>query len=198
VHLAQRREQNQAASHVSRLDTQAGLAAALWRDNALERYSDMRNAGVSGDPRYTSGLLMRAISREMARPAVTRPAVVVTLRGVRARPTHAPLRAGRMRVRTQASANATDVVIVGAGVAGLCCAKRLHEVRQPPPALRVTRHARKPAWLTLCASGLLQAGVSFVLLEAAEEVGGRVRTRRTDEVSPRTGCPTLHRALRES
>lgn len=57
-----------------------------------------------------------------------------------------------MRVRTQASANATDVVIVGAGVAGLCCAKRLHE-----------------------------AGVSFVLLEAAEEVGGRVRTRRTDE-----------------
>lgn len=44
-------------------------------------------------------------------------------------------------------ANAPEVVIVGAGLAGLCCARRLH-----------------------------REGRSFVLLEANEAVGGRIRT----------------------
>ncbi len=44
-----------------------------------------------------------------------------------------------------------DVVIVGAGLAGLCCARRLHE-----------------------------SGVSFQLVEASDGVGGRVRTDVVD------------------
>ena len=44
-----------------------------------------------------------------------------------------------------------EVTIIGGGLSGLCCARRLHE-----------------------------SGVSFQLLEASEEVGGRVRT---DEVN---------------
>jgi phytoene dehydrogenase-like protein len=44
-----------------------------------------------------------------------------------------------------------EVVIVGAGLAGLCCARRLH-----------------------------QAGIPFVILEAADGVGGRVRTDVVD------------------
>lgn len=43
--------------------------------------------------------------------------------------------------------NAPDVLIVGAGLAGLCCARRLQE-----------------------------SGVSFQILEASETIGGRVRT----------------------
>jgi len=54
-----------------------------------------------------------------------------------------------LRVRADAD---TDVIIVGGGVAGLCCAKRLH-----------------------------QAGVPFMLLEAETELGGRVRTTRTED-----------------
>jgi protoporphyrinogen oxidase len=42
-----------------------------------------------------------------------------------------------------------DVIIIGAGLAGLCCARTLH-----------------------------QAGVPFALLEAATGVGGRVQTDR--------------------
>jgi len=45
-----------------------------------------------------------------------------------------------------------DVLIVGAGLAGLCCARRLH-----------------------------QAGVRFLVLEKSEGVGGRIRTDRVDE-----------------
>jgi phytoene dehydrogenase-like protein len=44
-----------------------------------------------------------------------------------------------------------DVVIIGAGLAGLCCARRL-----------------------------LEARVSFLLVEASDEVGGRVRTDRVE------------------
>jgi phytoene dehydrogenase-like protein len=44
-----------------------------------------------------------------------------------------------------------DVLIIGAGLAGLCCARRLHE-----------------------------AGVSFQLLEASDGIGGRVRTDEID------------------
>ncbi len=40
-----------------------------------------------------------------------------------------------------------DVLIVGAGLAGLCCARRLH-----------------------------QDGTRFLILEASEGVGGRIRT----------------------
>jgi len=43
------------------------------------------------------------------------------------------------------------VIIVGAGIAGLCCARRLHE-----------------------------AGVDYTLVEAADAVGGRMRTDRVD------------------
>jgi phytoene dehydrogenase-like protein len=45
----------------------------------------------------------------------------------------------------------TDVIIVGGGLAGLACARRLH-----------------------------QCGISFQLLEAADGLGGRVRTDRVD------------------
>ena len=44
-----------------------------------------------------------------------------------------------------------DVIIVGAGLAGLCCARRLHE-----------------------------KGISFQILEASDGIGGRVRTDRVD------------------
>lgn len=46
---------------------------------------------------------------------------------------------------------APDVLIIGAGLAGLCCARRLHE-----------------------------SGVTFQILEASEEVGGRVRTEKVE------------------
>jgi len=45
----------------------------------------------------------------------------------------------------------TEVLIIGAGLAGLCCARRLHE-----------------------------AGVSFQLLEASDDIGGRARTDEVD------------------
>lgn len=44
-----------------------------------------------------------------------------------------------------------DVLIVGAGLAGLCCARRLH-----------------------------QQGVRFLILEASDGVGGRIRTDMVD------------------
>jgi phytoene dehydrogenase-like protein len=44
-----------------------------------------------------------------------------------------------------------DVLIVGAGLAGLCCARRVQ-----------------------------QAGLSFLVLEASDGVGGRIRTDRID------------------
>jgi phytoene dehydrogenase-like protein len=44
-----------------------------------------------------------------------------------------------------------EVVIIGGGLSGLCCARRLHE-----------------------------AGVSFQLLEASDDVGGRARTDEVD------------------
>lgn len=44
-----------------------------------------------------------------------------------------------------------DVIIIGGGLAGLCCARELH-----------------------------RAGVSFVILEGSDDVGGRVRTDRVD------------------
>jgi protoporphyrinogen oxidase len=44
-----------------------------------------------------------------------------------------------------------DVSIIGAGLAGLCCARTLH-----------------------------QAGIPFIILEASDGVGGRVRTDRVE------------------
>jgi phytoene dehydrogenase-like protein len=43
------------------------------------------------------------------------------------------------------------VIIVGAGIAGLCCARKLHA-----------------------------SGISFVLLEASDRIGGRIKTDRVD------------------
>lgn len=62
-----------------------------------------------------------------------------------------------------------DVVIVGAGLAGLCCARTLH-----------------------------QAGVPFMLLEASDGVGGRVRTDQMDGFLLDRGFQVLQTAYPEA
>ena len=128
--------------------------------------------------------------------ATLAPSLGVTLRGARSRPARTSMRTGRMSVRAQAKTDATDVVIVGGGVAGLCCAKRLHQVRKPddrssscasskrrtPDPCVYAKGLYHPAPSDCQAGRWMQAGVSFVLLEAAEDVGGRVRTSKTDDV----------------
>ncbi len=62
-----------------------------------------------------------------------------------------------------------DVLIVGAGLAGLCCARRLH-----------------------------QEGVSFQILEASDGVGGRVRTDQVDGFLLDRGFQVLFTAYPEA
>jgi NADPH-dependent 2,4-dienoyl-CoA reductase/sulfur reductase-like enzyme len=62
-----------------------------------------------------------------------------------------------------------DVIIIGAGLAGLSCARVLH-----------------------------QAGVPFVLLEASDRVGGRVRTDRVEGFRLDRGFQVLQTAYPES
>jgi phytoene dehydrogenase-like protein len=62
-----------------------------------------------------------------------------------------------------------EVVIIGAGLAGLCCARTLH-----------------------------QAGIPFVLLEASDGVGGRVRTDRVDGFLLDRGFQVLQTAYPET
>jgi len=62
-----------------------------------------------------------------------------------------------------------DVLIVGAGLSGLCCAKKLHE-----------------------------AGVSFRILEASDGVGGRVRTDRINGFQLDRGFQVLLTAYPEA
>jgi phytoene dehydrogenase-like protein len=62
-----------------------------------------------------------------------------------------------------------DVIIIGAGLAGLCCARTLH-----------------------------QAGVPFVLLEASDGVGGRVRTDKVEGFLLDRGFQVLQTAYPEA
>lgn len=63
----------------------------------------------------------------------------------------------------------TDVIIVGGGLAGLCCARRLH-----------------------------QEGIPFCLLEASDAVGGRVRTDRVEGFQLDRGFQVLLTAYPEA
>jgi phytoene dehydrogenase-like protein len=62
-----------------------------------------------------------------------------------------------------------DVIIIGAGLAGLCCARTLH-----------------------------QAGIPFVILEASDGVGGRVRTDRLEGFLLDRGFQVLQTAYPEA
>ena len=62
-----------------------------------------------------------------------------------------------------------DVLIIGAGLAGLCCARTLH-----------------------------QAGVPFAILEASDGVGGRVRTDRVEGFLLDRGFQVLQTAYPEA
>ena len=88
----------------------------------------------------------------------------------RCAPAHASRRRGLFVAAAAASA---DVVVVGAGVAGLLCARTLQQAR-PSPVASPPCAAPHPL--------LPQAGVDALLLEASDGVGGRVRT---DEVEVR-------------
>lgn len=67
-----------------------------------------------------------------------------------------------------------DVVIIGGGVAGLSAARRLQQVQEN------SKDARRICQITERAPSIPQENVSFVLLEAGPEVGGRVRTDSVD------------------
>ena len=67
------------------------------------------------------------------------------------------------------SATSSQVVIVGAGLAGLCCARQLHQANTP-----------------------------FLLLEASDGVGGRVRTDRLDGFLLDRGFQVLQAAYPEA
>jgi len=62
-----------------------------------------------------------------------------------------------------------DVIIIGAGLAGLCCARTLH-----------------------------QAGFPVVILEASDGVGGRVRTDQVDGLHLDLGFQVLQTAYPEA
>ena len=66
-------------------------------------------------------------------------------------------------------ATSADVVIIGAGLAGLCCARRLTE-----------------------------AGVSFQIVESSDGIGGRVRTDEVDGFLLDRGFQVLLTAYREA
>src|ERR1700731_87743 len=57
----------------------------------------------------------------------------------------------RLQKESESMSTSADVLIIGAGLAGLCCAKRLTE-----------------------------AGVTFQIVEASDGIGGRVRTDEVD------------------
>jgi len=57
----------------------------------------------------------------------------------------------RLQGESESMSTSADVLIIGAGLAGLCCAKRLSE-----------------------------AGIAFQILEASDGIGGRVRTDEVD------------------
>src|SRR6202166_4780809 len=57
----------------------------------------------------------------------------------------------RFQKESESMSTSADVLIIGAGLAGLCCAKRLTE-----------------------------AGITFQIVEASDGIGGRVRTDEVD------------------